>query len=427
MKALMSPTGRKKLPEQDRPFFHKLEEGLYIAYRQGSRRGRWMGRVRIDGRYRDKYLADADDEPGTGVPWGAAVAMVRSWAKEQIEADRRAKNGDEPAPSGPYRVKDAARDYIADYIARGGRGLRTVQSGINLHIVPHLGDVELRDLTSKRITKWMASLAASPRNLRTAKMAKKRNIAAEAPKTAEEKRQRMSTANGARTILVALLNHAFTNGQIGSDVAWRKTKPFKGVSAARVRYLSLEEVTRLTNACARDLRSLVWGAVQSGGRYGELGRLVASDFREEAKAIFIQFSKSGRSRFVPLSDEGVSFFAQATAGKASNELIFRKQDGEPWGETHQFRPLRAACERAKIAPPINFHALRHTYASQLVMAGTPLMVVAKALGHADSRICEAHYAHLSPSYVAEMIREKLPSFGFVPESNVAPMKRRAKK
>jgi len=48
----------------------------------------------------------------------------------------------------------------------------------------------------------------------------------------------------------------------------------------------------------------------------------------------------------------------------------------------------AACERAKINPPITFHG--HTWASLSVMAGLPLMVVAKNLGHVDTRMVEAH-------------------------------------
>jgi hypothetical protein len=45
-------------------------------------------------------------------------------------------------------------------------------------------------------------------------------------------------------------------------------------------------------------------------------------------------------------------------------------------------PMRAACERAKIDPPADFHCLRHTWASHAAMNGIPLMVVAKNLGHA---------------------------------------------
>jgi len=45
-------------------------------------------------------------------------------------------------------------------------------------------------------------------------------------------------------------------------------------------------------------------------------------------------------------------------------------------------------------------------------------VVAKNLGHADTRMVEKHYGHLAPSYVADEIRTKAPRFGFEP-GNVA--------
>jgi hypothetical protein len=39
------------------------------------------------------------------------------------------------------------------------------------------------------------------------------------------------------------------------------------------------------------------------------------------------------------------------------------------------------------------------------MAGLPLMVVAKNLGHVDTHMIEIHYGHLVPSYIAEAIRK----------------------
>jgi integrase len=80
--------------------------------------------------------------------------------------------------------------------------------------------------------------------------------------------------------------------------------------------------------------------------------------------------------------------------------------------------MLAACARAKLDPPINFHGLRHTYASHSVMNGAPLMVVAKNLGHADTRMVEKHYGHLAPSYVADAIRAAAPRFGLPKKGNV---------
>ena len=77
-----------------------------------------------------------------------------------------------------------------------------------------------------------------------------------------------------------------------------------------------------------------------------------------------------------------------------------------------------ACKRAKIAPPVSFHVLRHTWASLAVMAGAPLMVVARNLGHADTRMVERHYGHLAPSYIADAIRAAAPKFGIKPERKV---------
>ncbi len=80
--------------------------------------------------------------------------------------------------------------------------------------------------------------------------------------------------------------------------------------------------------------------------------------------------------------------------------------------------MAEACQAAKI-PKAGFHILRHTAASHNVMGGVPLPVVAKNLGHADSRMTEKHYAHLAPSYIADQIRQFAPTFGTLGQTNVA--------
>jgi Phage integrase family len=78
-------------------------------------------------------------------------------------------------------------------------------------------------------------------------------------------------------------------------------------------------------------------------------------------------------------------------------------------------------------PPINFHGLRHTWASHAVMNGMPLIVVAKNLGHTTTRMVEKHYGHLAPSYVSRAVRAHAPRFasGDVGEVKKLRPKRRA--
>ncbi|MEM6781836.1 MAG: tyrosine-type recombinase/integrase [Pseudomonadota bacterium] len=73
--------------------------------------------------------------------------------------------------------------------------------------------------------------------------------------------------------------------------------------------------------------------------------------------------------------------------------------------------------RAQIFPAAGFHILRHTHASQLVQKGVPLPVIAAQLGHADTRICEKHYAHLTPNYIADTIRANFPQYDIEEEDS----------
>ena len=234
-------------------------------------------------------------------------------------------------------------------------------------------------------------------------------------------RRRRSTANRVLTILKGALNHAHREGKCASDDAWRTVRAFREADAARLRYLSDAEARRLTNACPADFRALVTGALLSGCRYGELAAMTVDDFNPDAGTLRVRASKSGKPRHVVLTDEGREFVTQHAAGKPGSARLFLRANGKPWSKSEQQRPLGAACARAKIDPPVNFHGLRHTYASRLAMRGVPLAVIAAQLGHADTRMVEKHYGHLSPSYLAETVRTAFGSLGLLEPSTVVAM------
>jgi integrase len=147
-----------------------------------------------------------------------------------------------------------------------------------------------------------------------------------------------------------------------------------------------------------------------------------SDYSPESGRVTVRLSKAGKPRHVALNEEGRALFTALTAGCNSGELIFLRDDGLPWGVSHQKRPLEEASARAKLNPPASFHVLRYTYGSALAMKGVPMGVIAVQLGHADTRMTERHYAHLAPSYVADTIRAALPGFGIMPPSNLVDLR-----
>jgi integrase len=109
-----------------------------------------------------------------------------------------------------------------------------------------------------------------------------------------------------------------------------------------------------------------------------------------------------------LTKEGAAFFAFVCKGRHESELMFTRANGEPWRRTNHGFYVREACERAGLK--VHFHLLRHTWCSHAVMNGIPLVIVARNLGHVDTRMVERVYSHLAPSYVTDAIRQNGPRF-----------------
>jgi hypothetical protein len=58
------------------------------------------------------------------------------------------------------------------------------------------------------------------------------------------------------------------------------------------------------------------------------------------------------------------------------------------------------------------------------MRGVPLAVVGDQLGHSKgSPVTARHYAHLSQSYVADVVRAALPSFGIEVRRQALPLRK----
>jgi len=407
---LETRASRSRLSYQRAPYRRLIEEGLHLTYRTvkaGS--GTWGLRAWTGEKYREAVIGTADDHvdaDGTVVlTYGQAQAKaVQMWRAEQ----HRAMTGTD-LRAGPYTIGDTMRDYEAAFIARGGKAVRSVRSISAGYIIPVLGEVDSQKLTKAQVTAWLTGVAAAGR-LRPATKGGARRISAFLDgNDAERVRKRRSTANRVLTVLKAALNHAHREGRVASDGAWRTVKPFRSVDGVRSHFLRPEEASRLINVCEGDFRALVQGALLTGCRYGELCRLKVADVNIQNGSVHVRESKSGKPRHVPLNREGLEVFGRQVTGKSAKAYVFTRGD-QPWKASDQARPMKTACKAASIDPAITFHGMRDTYASNLVMSGASIEVVAHLLGHSDSRITAKHYAHLTPSYIANVLRSSLPQF-----------------
>jgi integrase len=360
-------------------------------------------------RRNDGVADDLSDADGVKVlSYHQAQARLRQFAGE-----RNKLNGEDIAAE--LTVRTALETYLEWLDAHGKAGASARNRAEN-DILPHLGEIEVGRLATKALRQWLFNLSARPRRARGKAGQPARSL--EPPTTDEDKRRRRSSANRSLTILKAALNRAFQEKQVASDAAWRSVKPFREAESVRLRYLAKDEARRLFNASASDFRLLVNAALLTGCRYGELVRLHAADFNRDTGTLLIRRSKSGKPRHVILTEEGAAFFEQTCAGRPGDEVMLLKIDGSAWGASHQARPMTEACRNAHISPPLNFHQLRHTYASHMVMDGVPLIVVARNFGHSDTRMVERHYGHLSNDFMARTIRDLSQPFGTVEQTTI---------
>ncbi|WP_245415910.1 tyrosine-type recombinase/integrase [Mesorhizobium denitrificans] len=359
-----------------------------------------------DGHYSLETFATADDTADAN-----GKDVLDFWQAQDHIRDLHKKAGE---PKRPITVADAIADYLT-WMEGHRKSAQDARYRAEALIIPTLGKTQVADLTAKDIRDWIQKLIKTPPRLRSKKGSepKFREMPSDDP---DALRKRKATANRTATILKAALNHAFREGHVSSDIAWRRVEPFEGVDAARVQCLEVKECQRLVNACEPPFRQLVQAALETGARYSELAAMRVADFHSDNATVTIRQSKSGKPRHIILTDDGAELFKRLTAGRAGSETLFFKEDGSAWGDCHQLRPMAAACKNAKISPPVGFHGLRHTWASLSVMGGMPLMVVARNLGHADTRMVEKHYGHLAPSYVAEAVRASAPRFGFAKDN-----------
>lgn len=421
---LETRAARNRLKPMAKPYWRTIRpKALHLGYRRRRKGepGQWIARAYIGldeqgvGRYREAALGLADDYGDADGEALLSFAQAQTIAQEKTGAARRKGQA-------PPTVAEVVAAYV-EALDRGGRPTGDARSRINQHIIPALGALKVEELTTERLQRWLADLAAAPAQGKRA------------PTNPEEVRRRRSTANRTLTVLKAALNAAFDAQRVKSIDAWgRRLKPFRSVDAARIQYLSVADAQRLINAADREsgFRNLVQAALLTGARYGELARLTVADFNPDAGTVTIRQAKSGRPRHAFLTDEGAAFFSSMCAGRLGDMPLLtcrvarrrRSERSDAWHPSDQIRPMAEAVKRARISPPISFHGLRHTYASLAIMNGVPLQVIARNLGHADTRMVERHYGHLDDSYVRSAIREGAPRFNAVEPTTVEPLKRR---
>lgn len=399
--SLADPNDVFQLPARKSPYWNIIEYCRHIGVEKLPRgQCHWVARIRCNGgNYRQNRLGHVAPMHPDGMTHEEALSAASDWFQQPeiiaiaahsypvgvnsqlkyIKTDERFTVGDAMHGFVEWKRVAAARTYF-----------ETTLSLINHHIIPRLGDLPVDELTQQVFTRFCVEVLETP---------PKRGNQALGPMVClqdldhEALRKRKKTLNTVIGILRTAIEMSWENGDVESERLWRRLRRVPHADTPRQFFLTRSQAKHLIASCRPDLALLVQAALYTGCRVSELARLKARDIGGHVFGIYIAPMKSYRGRYVILPEEGMSFFLDQIEKLDDEDLVFRMKTGKAWAGCHKHL-FKDAVRRAGLPDGFVFHGLRHTYASQLVQAGTPLAIVAKQLGHSNTDTVSRTYGHL---------------------------------
>lgn len=251
----------------------------------------------------------------------------------------------------------------------------------NTHIIPAFGKVRLDRITPEQIQRFKA----------------------------ERAHLKSSTVNKMLTLLRGMLNIAVEWEVI--DKVPTKIKPLKE-SLPAFQFYDAEELDRLVLAAEKSIHPNAVLAVLLGGeaglRCGEmLGlRWADIDFKRDILTVERQvwkrhegLPKGNRSRTIPLADRLRAALAERRHLQ-SPYVLLTSIGTQPCA--HTVRYWLNSAQRLAGFEPTGPHVLRHSFCSQLAMAGKPPRAIQELAGHKSIRTTE-RYMHLAPAAARDAI------------------------
>src|SRR5262245_24604381 len=201
---LETRTSRARLERKREPHWRALTGRAHLGWQRKPNEkaaGKWILRKYEDGKYSVRTLGLADDLNEADGEQILSFEQAQAMAKAMLD-------GPGPLP-GRLTVRLAMQDYI-DHQRDRGKPVEDLISRTEAWIIPTLGNAVVRELTTPKLQRWLATMAQSPAMKRSKRDGKQAYKAA--PVTDEDVRRRRSSANRVLTMLKAGCSFVFKHG-----------------------------------------------------------------------------------------------------------------------------------------------------------------------------------------------------------------------
>ena len=161
------------------------------------------------------------------------------------------------------------------------------------------------------------------------------------------------------------------------------------------------------------LRDWVEFGLGTGLRPGEQQDLLWSDVRLAEGSVHVRGTKTEESdRDLPVRGVAAAVLRRRQAARRSEAdgPVFTGVGGGPVSMGYLTKRLKKLAKAAKVRKNVTAYSLRHSYGTEMMTAGTPLLYLAKLMG-TSAEMIERHYAHFDPARGASFVERVFGSLG----------------
>jgi integrase len=375
--------------------FHVSGEESKNFQRQDDARA-WQTRLKLDldrcptGITRNKRLWQATLLAPTGVITKTFddLDLAIDWFKDGNDQIRKGTWID------PERIGETLDNYSAKWLKHkveiSGKTLATYVSQLNVHILPHLGDLSLTGIKNEDVRAWLAELND-----------------AEVGHTTRKQSLRLL-----RAILEDSLNAGLSsiNATKGVSLAKQAKKKAKA--------LTPEQVNALAAECGK-CGNLIELLAATGLRINEALALQVRDVDFQSAKLLVArtwtmtssgkkilgATKNREDRTIFLSEQMLTLLKPLTASKGKDDFVFTGANGDALDYGYFRRAYFTRAVKKLGLDEVTIHWLRHTCASMLIRIGAPITTISEILGHSSIKITLDTYSHWYEGDSAEWLQK----------------------
>jgi integrase len=368
---------------------------LYIDAGSTRKRGKALSRrigqngsVELrNGAYRGRYLVDVPGQEkrvNKAVVLGFVADMTKSEAKRKLKEIIRQEGIDLPSYKIPLTINFEQKvEQWQTYVAKRKPSYQGLIAYHMKYLLPKWGKTPVDLISREVVNEWVGSSDLSHLS--------------------------PTTIKGLVKTLQKAIDKKFGRGMI--------SYPTKSDVEEDPRCFLSEEVTQIVDAAKGQYKMLFKLAAETGARAGELYALTVEDLLFDHtvvrvnKSMFQQKAGSPKTknatRWINVKPYVMDMLRQHLNGRTNGLVFVSKRNTPLINSTVLNKHLHPLLRKLGLKRG-GMHAFRHHRVSTLVMAGTPVEVIKKWIGHGSEEMIR-RYTHLRPDFMQNELA-RVPDF-----------------